>query len=185
MRFDINISKAAKVIGWATITFVMLVVVMVVLGRLTNSYTVYNEQSGSMRPSIAPGDAVVMAPIPASELKPGMVIASIPPAPYPHEVVLHEVATEHNGIVTTRGTANKVNDPWHIKLAPTVWHEVLVIPYGGYISSMIGDNPFALMLLIAIIVLAFGAFYIRRELTITKNKEAEHYVPARQYIPEH
>lgn len=70
--------------------------------------------SGSMRPTIEPGDLVVTAPVSVTSLKAGDVIALYPPGQ--SEAVLHRlqsVTTRDGDIwITTRGDANTVDDAW-------------------------------------------------------------------------
>jgi signal peptidase len=92
--------------------------------------------SGSMRPSIQPGDLAVTRPIPADEIEEGDVIAYYPPGQ--SEARLHRVTSvrRDDGVwVTTKGDANSVEDPWgRVKLRGTnAYRLTAVIPKIGYL----------------------------------------------------
>ena len=74
--------------------------------------------SGSMRPTISPGDVAVTTPIPIATLAVGDVIAFFPPGE--GRPVLHRIATLEpdpaGPLITTKGDANNVADPWHATL---------------------------------------------------------------------
>jgi signal peptidase I len=74
--------------------------------------------SGSMHPTYDSGAIVVTKPTPVTTLRPGMIIVFVPPGE--HAEFAHRI-TSVNGsptdpIVTTKGDANKVADPWHARL---------------------------------------------------------------------
>ncbi len=166
-----GVPKTVKIFTWVIFGCFMSLALAAVVGHLTHSYTLYDEQSSSMRPVIVPGDAVVMTPIPASEVHKGMIIVTTPPSPYPQEPLLHEVAIDHNGFVVTKGLTNPAYDPWRVKLPPVVWHEVLVIPYFGSMTSFVEHNPTEVALFIVAIGLALGISYIvRRRMVLTTRR---------------
>jgi signal peptidase I len=74
--------------------------------------------TGSMRPGISPGDAVITRPVDAHSLHKGDIAVFVPPgqsAPYAHRIT---TVTEKNGhvVVTTKGDANPAADSWHASL---------------------------------------------------------------------
>ena len=68
-------------------------------------------QTGSMRPLLQPGDAVLVRRIPASELRPGDVVSFRSPADN-RITVTHRVLTVDNvaGVAMTKGDANRSAD---------------------------------------------------------------------------
>lgn len=108
--------------------------------------------SGSMRPAINPGDLAVTQGVPVGSIRVGDVIAFIPPAE--SEPVLHRVASLANGVVTTKGDANTVPDPWHVTLSgATAYRLVAVVPYAGWLTDL--ELPaFALAALLVVIEIA-------------------------------
>ena len=87
--------------------------------------------TGSMRPDYGPGAVLLTERIPVSTVKPGMVVLFIPPGE--HNEFAHRVTTvtgpKTDPVITTKGDANKVPDPWHARIdAP-------------YVSQVIGSVP--------------------------------------------
>lgn len=96
--------------------------------------------TGSMRPTFAPGDAVITRPVAVDRLRPGMVIEAVPPgesAPYAHRVisVRRQAGTV---VVRTRGDANSAPDPWRDTFSQsTVPHVVGSAPKLGYVIEAV------------------------------------------------
>lgn len=115
----------------ATIGFLGLAVGPHLLG-----YRTMTMLTGSMSPTIRPGDVIIDTPEPTSDLRVGQVITYSIPV-YDHHVESHRVATIHRlpggGVVfTTKGDANARPDPWTAVIhAPTVWQERAVVPGAG------------------------------------------------------
>jgi signal peptidase I len=116
---------------------VVAVAVFVGLGLLprTGWYRVETVLSGSMEPTFAPGDLVVVTPEPASEVRVGQVISySIPVDD--HHVETHRIAKilqrgEHP-VIRTKGDANNGLDPWTARLSDrTAWRVHAVVPHLG------------------------------------------------------
>jgi signal peptidase I len=90
--------------------------------------------SGSMRPTLAPGAAVVTRPVPVTSVRPGMIVVFVPPrqsVPYAHRVVQVSGDPDHP-MIRTRGDANPAPDGWKVRLAgPTVPEVVAAVPEFG------------------------------------------------------
>jgi len=97
--------------------------------------------SGSMVPTVSPGDVVVTQPVPLADLRVGDVIAFYPPGkPTP---VLHRIATlevvDGDVVVTTKGDANGVPDPWTATLkAEPAFRMVGYLPLIGWLPQFRG-----------------------------------------------
>ena len=94
--------------------------------------------SGSMRPTISPGDVAITSPIPLDALAVGDVIAFFPPGE--GRPVLHRIRTLERAaagtLITTRGDANRVDDPWHATLrGATAYRLVAVVPFIGFLAE--------------------------------------------------
>lgn len=91
--------------------------------------------TGSMRPTAAPGDLLVVRSEPVAALARGQVLTfTAPVAGSPtvtHRVV--DAVTEDGGVeVVTRGDANPAADPWRLRLTGRrAWYVVGVVPGGG------------------------------------------------------
>ena len=80
-------------------------------------------QTSSMQPVLPVGTVVNLHPIQASQIAKGDIIAFYPPSPYPHVLVVHEVAATttkgSNVSLSTRGVAENHNDPWQLTVPAT------------------------------------------------------------------
>jgi signal peptidase len=87
----------------------LLLVVFVGYGMLGNRwYHVIAIEGGSMEPTIARGDLIVVTPAPAA-VQPGMILT----LQVGRRVVTHRVvAVRPDGSFVTRGDANNTNDDW-------------------------------------------------------------------------
>ena len=92
--------------------------------------------SGSMRPTASPGDVAVTQAVRVSSLKVGDVIVFYPPG-VTSEPVMHRIVSLVNGVITTRGDANSVNDPWQVALSgTTAYRMVAVVPFIGWLTEL-------------------------------------------------
>jgi signal peptidase len=92
--------------------------------------------SGSMRPTISPGDVAVTQVVPVSSLKVGDVIVFYPPG-VTAEPVMHRIVSLENGLIKTRGDANNVDDSWQVTLkGTTAYRMVAVVPFIGWLTEL-------------------------------------------------
>lgn len=120
-----------SVVGMAVIVFLGLAV-----GPRTGLYRTLTALSGSMRPTFAPGDVVVVRPEPMSALRRGQILMYSTPVG-DHHVISHRVIeVAHIGgeaVVRTKGDANNTPDPWRAQLhGSQVWVTATVIPDAGW-----------------------------------------------------
>jgi signal peptidase I len=89
-----------------------------------------------MQPTFSAGDLVVTQPVPILAVHPGDVIAFFPD-PVSRTPVIHRVVSFDEGVMTTKGDANSIQDPW--RLAPTqsatAFRLVFVVPFVGSLSQ--------------------------------------------------
>ncbi len=70
-----------------------------------------------------------------SSLRVGDVIAFTPPNET--QQVLHRVASLQNTVITTKGDANGVADPWHVTLNGSIaYRMVAVLPFLGWLTEL-------------------------------------------------
>jgi signal peptidase I len=92
--------------------------------------------SGSMRPTVSPGDMAITEAVPASSLRVGDVIVFFPPG-NSTEPVMHRIVSLDNGVITTRGDANNVDDAWQVTLSgTTAYRLVAVVPFLGWLTEL-------------------------------------------------
>ena len=92
--------------------------------------------SGSMRPTISPGDVAVTQAVTVSSLKVGDVIVFYPPG-VRAEPVMHRIVSMVNGVIKTRGDANNVDDAWQVRLSgTTAYRMVAAVPFIGWLIEL-------------------------------------------------
>jgi signal peptidase len=94
--------------------------------------------SGSMRPSIQPGDLVVLQRVPSTVLRTGDVIAYV--TPRGGEPLLHRIVTldlrPGAVLVQTQGDANQTPDYGPVQLDATAYRMVASIPFLGWLVEL-------------------------------------------------
>jgi signal peptidase I len=97
-------------------------------------YSILRIDGGSMEPTFALGDLIVVMPAPDT-IEPGMVLVLTVGG----EVVTHRVvAVSADGTIVTRGDANSVNDAWGSRQVQVDGLYVATIPWLGHILP-VGD----------------------------------------------
>jgi signal peptidase len=94
-------------------------------------YRLYIVHTGSMEPTLRPGDAVLDAPAPAT-VRPGEVV-TFRAGSGPGSVVTHRVSSVSEGLVHTQGDANRSVDPWSLRSSDLLGATVAVLPRAGYV----------------------------------------------------
>lgn len=132
-------TRVVKVLASAVAILFVLVVLVASIGFLLG-YRMSPVLSGSMRPTFAPGDAIITRAVPVSSIRRGMIVEFTPPGettPYAHRV-LTVSGNPSDPVITTKGDANRVPDGWHVQLSgPTVLEEVAVVPGAGRVMTAI------------------------------------------------
>ena len=91
--------------------------------------------SGSMRPTLSPGDVAITQGVPMGSVHVGDVIVFVPPTE--SHPVIHRITSLHDGVITTKGDANSVADPWHVTLVgSTAYRLVAVVPFLGWLADL-------------------------------------------------
>jgi signal peptidase I len=108
--------------------------------------------SGSMRPTLSPGDVAVTHPVPVGTLRVGDVIVFVPPGQ--DEPVIHRIASLGDGVITTQGDANTVADAWQVKLAGTTAYRLVgVVPLVGWLTELQRPAFLLAAVLVALVIL--------------------------------
>lgn len=87
----------------------------------------YVVRTGSMTPTLRPGDVVVDAP--PTTPRPGQVVTF---RLVGGQVITHRVAASGPDGIHTKGDANRTTDPWRLRTADLLGHVSAVVPRAGY-----------------------------------------------------
>ena len=108
--------------------------------------------SGSMRPTVAPGDLAITQGVPIGSLRVGDVVVFTPPTET--QAVIHRIASREGDVITTKGDANSVADPWHVTLqGATGYRLVFVVPYLGWLTELRSVGLIVAGLCVALLIL--------------------------------
>jgi signal peptidase I len=150
--------RALRLLTWAAAA---LFGVLVLLPH-TGLYRTAVPLSGSMEPTFAPGDLLLLRPEPLSRIRVGQIITyTIPIGDHHLEThrVVHILRGGDEPVVQTKGDANARPDPWTAVLhGSTIWRVERVVPHAGSALLWLG-RPFvrvAFVLLLAGFLLRAG-----------------------------
>jgi signal peptidase I len=139
---------------------VVLVILVTIAGMLLGAWRFTVIDTGSMRPTLHPGDVAVLTPEPTTALVRGQIVAFHPPGD-PKLTVVHRVVsiqrTSNGVIIQTKGDANNATDQWHARITSnTVWRESLKAQKIGYLAAWSQRRPvrFGLVIIIVLSVLS-------------------------------
>lgn len=121
-----------------------LVGVIAVLLALTGAVLVLTGQmriavimSGSMNPVWSTGALVLLWRTAGSSLHTGELVGFTPPAPFPHELIVHRIVMiEQHSLVVTKGDANASSDPWTLSAHG---HFFSVVGHWNYLGTILHD----------------------------------------------
>jgi signal peptidase I len=136
---------------------VVLVILVAIAGMVLGAWRFAVIDTGSMRPTLKPGDVAVLTPEPTMQLTRGQVVAFHPPGE-PSLTVIHRVfsirRTPAGVVIQTKGDANNAPDQWSARIAgSSVWRESLKAPGVGYLAVWSGQRPVRLGVLLVIVIL--------------------------------
>jgi signal peptidase I len=152
--------RVGRVGASAVLTGVVLSVLIAVGGMVLGAWRFTVIDTGSMRPTLNPGDVAVLRSESISDLKRGQIIAFNPPGE-PLLTVMHRIVSIHrirNGvIIQTKGDANNATDSWHARVTGNrVWREALKLPAVGYLAAWSQQRAVRLGVLIVIVILVLS-----------------------------
>jgi signal peptidase len=114
----------------------LLVLIALGLAPRLGFYRTVTVLSGSMTPTFARGDLIVVTPEPFRALRVGQVITYEIPIGDRHTETHRVIRLERAGrrpVVVTKGDANRSADPWRASLhGDTAWRYRFRIPFLGY-----------------------------------------------------
>jgi signal peptidase len=114
-------------------------------------YRIYVVHTGSMVPTLNPGDAVLDRPASAA-VRPGEIVTFAVHSG-PDSVVTHRVASVSDGKIKTKGDANRTVDPWTVPASVVIGSKLLALPYGGYLLVYLQHPQGIVSVLTAVVAL--------------------------------
>ena len=150
-------SRRARMLSLLLLGSVVLAILVVIGGMVLGAWRFTVISTGSMRPTLNPGDVAVLTPESTTDLEQGQIVAFHPPGE-PQLTVLHRVSSLHrvpNGvIIQTKGDANNTTDQWRAQItAKTVWRETGKAPLVGYLAVWTHQRSVRLSVLVLIVSL--------------------------------
>ena len=122
------------------------------IGFRVADFHVQTVLSGSMRPTLSPGDLAITQGVPLSSLRVGDVVVFTPPNET--QAVIHRIASREGDVITTKGDANNVADPWSVTLqGATQYRLVFVVPYLGWLTELRSAGLIVAGLCVALLIL--------------------------------
>ncbi len=124
-------------------------------------YRVYAVRTGSMTPSLSPGDLILDAPAVGPYAKGEVVTFQVPTSPNSDPVVTHRVYQQDGEGSCTKGDANRTPDIHPVTEEDVVGEVVGVVPNGGYALVYLSQLTGVLSLILssASIWFAWSLFY--------------------------
>ena len=117
-----------------------------------NDLHVQTVLSGSMRPTAQPGDLAITEGVPVGSLQVGDVIVFTPPTET--QQLMHRIASRAGDVITTKGDANNVADPWSLTLlGSTGYRLIFVVPYLGWLTELRSAGLIVAGLCVALLIL--------------------------------
>lgn len=141
------IKKIIQIINIGLLLLILLFSVISLSGfrRLPFGIKVFSVQSGSMRPAIQPGSAVLT--IKNDEIKPGDIITFRKPLGNIVHVT-HRVMEINNGRIVTKGDANNTPDVFYLTRDLILGKVFLTLPLAGYLLTFAGTVSGIVLLII-------------------------------------
>lgn len=130
------VRRVANALGTLVIVFAALVLVAMTIGPRVLHYRTATMLTGSMVPTIEPGDVIVDVQEHASDIAVGQIITYQIPVD-DHRVESHRVtwvrhAADGGVLFRTKGDANNGEDPWTARaVGDQVWRVRAVVPLAG------------------------------------------------------
>lgn len=160
--------RVTRVLASIMLGSVVLLIAVVIVGMVLGLWRFVVIDTGSMRPTLNPGDVAILTSEPTANLHRGQIVAFHPPGE-PSLTVTHRAVsvehTKHGVIFQTQGDANNARDQWRAHIVGnTVWHEAFRLPKFGYLAVWSQQRlvRFGLLAIIVILILSMQLGWIWR-----------------------
>jgi signal peptidase len=152
-------ARVPSALAWICLGIAVVALLAIGIAPRIFDYRTETVLSGSMRPTFAPGDVLVVVSQPVRDIHVGEIISYHIPIG-DHHVEAHRIvriiSRGAHPIVITKGDANPTADPWHARLdGNTVWQVRYVIPDLGLVIQFLrGTIVHLLTVVVAPVLLA-------------------------------
>ena len=143
-----------EVIVSAAAVILLLFIAGMFLLKAIPGYGFFIVKSGSMEPSISPGDIVITGPV-GDKLSGSAAVDRIITFELNDAIVTHRVIGEENGVLKTKGDANEEADAHRVTPAMVKGVYLFKVPYLGYVTDFTGSRKgwfFAVIIPVVILV---------------------------------
>lgn len=156
-------TRVAAIAGWLVIALIVVAAVVMTVPRLMGGATL-TILTGSMQPTLNPGDVIAVVPVADADLRLGDVVTFQPVSGDP-TLVTHRLVDIDSSTATpvfvTRGDANSADD------APIIGDQIqgrmlYVIPVLGWARTLLGPAVPAIVATAAAVLIVFGAIAVLR-----------------------
>jgi signal peptidase I len=146
-----NWRKFSRIAGTVVAAILLVFIAGMLFFKFVPSYGFYVVKSGSMEPSIKPGDIVFTHQ--AAEVHTGDVITF----ENKDEIVTHRIISINGSLITTQGDANKVADATPITIKDIKGTYLFKVPAIGYIINLTNNRSgwFLIVIIPTIILVLF------------------------------
>ena len=116
---------------------ICLATTLVISGTIAGSLAwhegcrLYVVHTGSMAPTLNPGDAVLDRPVQSSVTVGEVITFGVHTGP--DSVVTHRVYSVEASGIKTKGDANRTADPWTVQQPDVVGSKLVTLPYAGFL----------------------------------------------------
>lgn len=158
----------AKLVSTVLLGGVVLLILTATAGMALGAWRFTVIDTGSMRPTLNPGDIGILTSERPADLRKGQIVAFHPPGE-PHLTVMHRVVSLRRGsdgvAFRTKGDANNASDQWRPRIVGgAVWHEDFKLPKLGYLAvwSQQRQVRMGLLILVIALIVSMGMGWIWR-----------------------
>jgi len=177
------VTSLAKKLSFLEYAGVVLLVVIAALSfapvlHIPGNFKSLVVLSGSMEPKIHVGSVVVVKPAPTYAVGD---IVTFPHPTSPADLITHRIESIENGVIKTKGDANKTPDNWEVAVGDVVGQVRFSIPYLGYaVNFAKTPKGFVLFIILPALLIIFNEILaIKREIEKGYEKKFKEAVKAK------
>ncbi len=126
-------------------------------------YQLYHVLSGSMMPTMDVGSLVIVQTMNPDDVRPNDIITFKDDT---GNITTHRVVSVQEDSYVTKGDANEVIDPFHVKYKDLLGKVVFTVPFVGAALQIIQDQPMILL----IVVIGIGLLGLGIKQCVTNNR---------------